>query len=131
MTREELISSPEYWITGIQLDLLNCAREYMDKKNINQTKLAKELGVSKGYISQVLNGDYNHRISKLVELSLAFGYVPQISFVSIENYIQDTILKWSADKKLQNEKCTHGFSYSNPNLSLLKYGDTIIDKGAA
>ena len=41
----------------------------------NKSQLAEYLGVSKGYVSQLLNGDYDHRMSKFFELALAFGMV--------------------------------------------------------
>lgn len=54
---------------------------------MNRTQLADKLGVSKGYISQVLKGDFDHKISKLVELSLASGKVPLVNFLSLSDYI--------------------------------------------
>ncbi len=39
----------------------------------NKSQLAEYLGVSKGYVSQLLNGDYDHCMSKFFELALAFG----------------------------------------------------------
>ena len=53
------------------------------------TQLAQHLGVSKGYVSQILNGDYDHRLSKFMELSLAFGYVPRIEFIPIEQVLEE------------------------------------------
>ena len=41
------------------------------------------LGVSKGYVSQLMSMEYDHRLSKLVELSLAFGFTPEIDFKRI------------------------------------------------
>ena len=41
----------------------------------NTSELAEYLGVSKGYVSQLLNGDYDYRMSKFIELALAFGMV--------------------------------------------------------
>lgn len=87
MTREELLKSPEYWVTGIQIDLYNCAERFMEQHKLNRTQLASHLGVSKGYVSQLLNGDYDHKLSKLVELSLAFGYVPDMKFMPVEQYV--------------------------------------------
>ncbi len=55
---------------------------------MNRSELAKKLGVTKGYISQVLNGDSDHRISKMVELSLAIGVVPDIRFKNLEEYLK-------------------------------------------
>ncbi len=87
MQRDELLKSREYWITKIQIDLFNQIEQYMKTHGLNRTQLAQQLGVSKGYITQVLNGDYDHRISKLVELSLAIGMVPEIQFKSTDEYI--------------------------------------------
>lgn len=92
MDRQELLSNSEYWTTRIQIALYNCAERYMTENNINRTQLAKKLGVSKGYISQLLNGNYDHKLSKLAELALAFGYVPNLIFKPIEQvYREDSI----------------------------------------
>ena len=69
MKREELLNSKEYWLSKIQIDLFNEVEMFMEKNNLNRTQLAEKLGVSKGYISQILNGNADHRISKLIELS--------------------------------------------------------------
>lgn len=87
MTREELINSREYWIAKIQLDLFNQLKNYMNANNLSQSQLAEKLGVTKGYISQILNGDFDHRISKLVELALAIGYVPVITYEKPEKFV--------------------------------------------
>lgn len=88
MTREELIRSKEYWITLIQLSLFEEIEKFKKLKGFNRSALARELGVTKGYISQVLNGDFDHRISKLVDLSLAIGKAPILRFDGIEDIIE-------------------------------------------
>ena len=88
MARENVLRSSGYWITKIQIALYNCAYRFMKENNKNRTQLAEHLGVTKGYITQLLNGDYDHKLSKLVDLSLAFGYVPQINFIPIEEYCE-------------------------------------------
>lgn len=90
MEREELIKNREYWITKIQLNLFKVIEDYRTAKNYSKTQLAEELGFTKGYISQVLNGDFDHKISKLVDLALACGKVPEISFSSIEEMISSS-----------------------------------------
>lgn len=87
--RTEILSSPEYWIAKTQIDLYNCAENFMQMNGMNRSQLAKHLGVSKGYVSQLLNGDYDHKLSKLVELSLAFGVVPKIEFQSLDAVINE------------------------------------------
>lgn len=92
MNRHEVISSPEYWTQRIQLQLFECMEKYMAENNLNRTQLAQKLGVSKGYVTQLLNGDYDHRLSKLVELALAAGCVPVLSLNPInEVYLQDKV----------------------------------------
>lgn len=89
MSRQEILSSPEYWIAKTQIDLYNCAEDFMEANDFNRSQLAKHLGVSKGYITQLLNGDYDHKLSKLVELAISFGYVPHIEFRPIEEVISE------------------------------------------
>ena len=87
MTRAELLKSPDYWKTRIQIALYGCAASFMKKTHKNRKQLAEYLGVSNGYVTQVLNGDYDHKISKLTELSLAFGYIPMFEFIPVDQYI--------------------------------------------
>lgn len=87
MKRKELIKSKEYWIAKIQLDLFEMIENYRKENNLTKTQLAEKLGVSKGYISQILNGNFNHKISKLVELSLAFDKVPLLEYENLNKYI--------------------------------------------
>lgn len=87
ITREELLKSPEYWITEVQMELYRNVLAYMEKEGLNQTQLAQQLEVSKGYVSQVLNGNFNYTLRKLIELSLAVGKVPVIEFKNIDAVI--------------------------------------------
>lgn len=87
MTREELLGSKGYWTAKIQIDLYHQLEAYMKDNGLNRTQLAERLGVTKGYISQILNGDFDHKISKLIDLSLAMGKVPQINYPDLQEYI--------------------------------------------
>ena len=88
MTREKLLKSPAYWFEYEQNELFRQVTEYMDKENINQTELAAKLNVSKGYVSQILNGNFNYTLKKLIELCLAIGLVPEIKFTKVEDVIK-------------------------------------------
>lgn len=88
MEREDILRSPEYWTAKTQMELYNCALRFMESAGLNRTELAEHLGVSKGYVSQILNGDYDHRMSKFFELALSFGYVPRMEFVPLKEYIK-------------------------------------------
>lgn len=84
MERKDVLLEPAYWITQIQIALYDCATKFMLEQRKNRTELAQYLGVSKGYVSQLLSGDYNYSLSKLVETSMAFGFIPKMSFSPIE-----------------------------------------------
>lgn len=105
MTREELLKCPEYWTTLIQNELYRQIHSYMEKHNMNKSQLADYLGCSRGYVTQLLNGDFDHKLSKLVELSLAIGMAPRISFKELER----------ADDAVKFE--TRGVIEVNPRLS--------------
>ncbi|NOX64615.1 MAG: helix-turn-helix transcriptional regulator [Chlorobi bacterium] len=80
--------SPEYWIENIKTELYNVIQDYMDEHKLNRTQLAELVGVTKGYISQVLNGSSDHRISKLVNLATMVGKAPYIYFKDLNAVIE-------------------------------------------
>src|SRR5262245_24137329 len=88
MKREKLIKSKDYIISQIQLGLLNLIGNYKDKKKLKDYQLAGELGVSKGYVSQILNATFDHKLSKVVDLSLACNSVPVVFFIPLQEYLQ-------------------------------------------
>ena len=89
MTREELIQMPEYWTGQIQLSLYRAAEQFMEEHHMNRTQLAEYLGVSKGYVSQLLNGDYNYSISKLVELAIKLNCVPNLQLEPMSSRVKN------------------------------------------
>ncbi len=82
----DLTQSEEHFLTRIQHDLYWAVDEYLKDNDMTRTAFAEKLGVSKGYISQVLNDGFDHKLSKLIELALAVGKAPVITFVGLENY---------------------------------------------
>ena len=89
ITREELISSTEYWFEYVQNDIYRIVTTFMEKENLNQTQLAQKLGVSKGYISQILNGEFNYSLKKLIDLSISIGHIPRVDFKLINEVIEE------------------------------------------
>lgn len=87
-TRSEILHSKGYWMAMLQTELFRMIDSYMTSNHINKTQLAEHLGCTKGYVSQLLNGDFDHKMSKLVELSLAMGKIPEITFHEIDQYIE-------------------------------------------
>ena len=86
-TKEELAKMPEYWMENIQNELYLALKTYMKEHKLNQTELAEKLGFTKGYISQVLHGNFNHSLNKFVELSIAIDKAPNIKLCDLQDYI--------------------------------------------
>lgn len=121
MTREELLRCPEYWTTLIQNELYRQIQSYMEEHNMNKSQLAEHLGCSRGYVTQLLNGDFDHKVSKLVELSLAIGMVPSIEFKDLEHV--DDAVKFQCNGII---KPLPKFSYTANNLVVLPMSNTRI-----
>lgn len=109
MKREDLLRNSGYLTTKIQLYLYKCAENFMQRNNMNRTQLAKYLGVSKGYVSQLLNGDFDHKLSKLVDLALAFEMVPDIRFRPIEEAVSEDRHKYDRPNSWQKVEYSEVF----------------------
>ena len=88
INREEIVKQPDYWMEKIQNEIYYTLRQYQELNNLNQSQLAKKLGFSKGYISQVLRGNFNHSVKKLIELGLALDKVLNVQFIELEDYLR-------------------------------------------
>jgi len=75
---QALRKQPEFVLTQLQNELFRELTAYMERNALSKKQLAEKLGVSPSYISQVLNGNFNFTVLKLVELSLAIDKVPVI-----------------------------------------------------
>jgi len=84
----ELVQTPEYWLETIQNEIFRQVTAYLKANNLTQTQLAKQLGVSKGYISQIMEGEFNYTLKKLIEISLAIGKAPIIEFKPLAGFTQ-------------------------------------------
>ena len=105
--RKKLMENKGYWTAKIQMDLFDSIYNYMEESNINKTELAQKMGVTKGYITQILNGDFDHKISKMVELALYIGKVPVLTFVDIDVFLKNETLEW--EKLNSQEKVKYKF----------------------
>ncbi len=107
MSREEILRSPDYWFEEAQNELYRQVVEYMEREGLNQTQLADRLNVSKGYVSQLLRGEFNHSLRKLIDLSLSIGLVPRIDYRRLQNEIAEDRKEKSGSRhslKEQNKK---------------------------
>ena len=88
-TREDVLRTGGYHTTKIQQDLFRAVNDYLRKEGMTRAAFAEKLGVSKGRMTQILNGDFNGRLDRLVALALAAGRVPVLSLVPVEAYVAE------------------------------------------
>lgn len=105
LSLEENIRDHYYWTATIQLQLFQAINEYLDKNEMTRKEFAEQLGVSKGYVSQIMNGNFDHKLSKMIELMLAIGMVPSLEMVPVEEAVAKVK---SSKKKPEKGKLTKG-----------------------
>lgn len=118
MTREELLKSPAYWFEYEQNELFRQVSEYMERENINQTELAAKLNVSKGYVSQILNGNFNYTLKKLIEVCLAIDIVPKIKYNKVEDVIKE-------DSQLKSHYDNYPSEFDSNVVHFASYGNAL------
>lgn len=93
MNRSELLRNAGYWTQDIQLDLYEAVTKYLKDHDMTRADFARKLGVTKGYVSQILNGEFDHKLSKLVELALACDLVPVMNLLPADMAEQACVLR--------------------------------------
>lgn len=76
--------SPEYEIEGLKLEIANALIKKMRENNINESELAKEMGVSPTHIANVLQGYRNLTLETLARLAFSLGSRWQVLMVPLE-----------------------------------------------
>lgn len=104
LKREELERKPEYWLESIQNEIFRQVTAYLKDNNMTQNQLAEQLGVTKGYVSQIMKGEFNYTLKKLIELSLAVGKAPVIVFKPLAEIISSEREKITSSKILPLDK---------------------------
>jgi len=86
LSKKELLSTPNYLLTKYQNEIYRQLVAYMENHNLTQKDIAEKLGVSTSYISQVLNGNFNFTLKKLIELGLMMDKIPNLQFVTFDEF---------------------------------------------
>jgi len=123
---QELLIAPVYWIEVTQNKIFNMVRTHMERKGMNQSQLASELGVTKGYISQILNGNFNFSIQKLIELSLKLGVAPVLQFEDLEVYIAEEVAKRKELEGANIIPMNSSINHRQENEGRLKLNENIL-----
>ena len=98
LSKDELLKHPNYLLTKYQLEIYRQVINYMQEKGLSKTDLAKQMQVSSPYISQILNGNFNYTLKKLIEIGLSIGQVPELKFTPIDQYETGSAIPVSISK---------------------------------
>ncbi|MDD3721600.1 MAG: helix-turn-helix transcriptional regulator [Lutibacter sp.] len=101
--REKILNQPSYWVEGINGFLYDSIVNYMEDNNLNRTKLAEHLGISKGRVSQILNdGEINFSLEKIIEIALKVDKFPVFEFKNKQEYLDKEMKISNANKIFLN-----------------------------
>ena len=96
ISKKELLQGPDYLLSTYQLEMYRQLALYMQANHLSKEEVAEKLGVSKTYVGQILNGNFNSTLERLIELGLMMGKVPLLTFVEPTEYweqIRQDVLK--------------------------------------
>lgn len=87
--------SPAYWTTLIQMALYNHVKQYLVESNITYKEFAEKSGVSEECMTQVMNGEFDEELTKLVKIALACNLIPEINLkpMTTAKEVEQTYLK--------------------------------------
>ena len=88
MERKDIIQSPEYWAQMIKVKLFHCVVTYMKGHGCDFKELCNYFGLSESELESLLGGDFNGDIDTLCNIAIKSGFVPQIEFIPIEEYLK-------------------------------------------
>lgn len=86
-TKERLVRGEGYWMETIQQAIHEALLAYMEKHDLNQTELGKKLGFTRGYVSQLMNGNFNLSQKKIIQLLLKMDMVPDLRIRTVDEYL--------------------------------------------
>lgn len=77
----------------IHVEIMNQILQLMEKNNISKSDLAKTLGISKSYITQLFIGDKILNLKLLSKFQRIFKIKFKISYKSLENNEKDILVR--------------------------------------
>jgi hypothetical protein len=78
---EEFEKDPDYIAQTLALQITEQAIELMQESNVSRTKLAELMGVSKAYVTRLLNAPPNLTLRSIAQLALVLGTKPHASLL--------------------------------------------------
>ncbi len=92
---EQLMESPEfrklYAIEGLILEAGEFIARLMQQQQVTKAELARRLGKSRAYITQMLNGSANLTLRTLAEVAYALGAEVKLEALPVEGVVREQV----------------------------------------
>jgi len=69
----ELDQDPKYWVESMRFDFVQEVERLMQERGISRAELARRLGASPAYVTQMLKALFNPTLLTLAKVALALG----------------------------------------------------------
>jgi transcriptional regulator with XRE-family HTH domain len=133
MNQDEMLRHPNYLLSTYQLEIYHQLSLYMKEHKLQNKDIADKLKVSTSYVSQILNGNFNFTLKKLIQLGLMMNKVPYLEFIDPKEY-------WRREKEGTKEIIVKEYHYTiaaqvteseNGDFSNFWNGNTYNSKGGS
>jgi transcriptional regulator with XRE-family HTH domain len=71
-------NDPEFVAEGLAMEFVEQMLECMERKGVSQSGLAEKMGVSRAYISRILDARPNMTLLTMAKISIALGLKPDV-----------------------------------------------------
>ena len=75
---QEYANDPEFVAEGLAIKITEEMLECLERKNLNQSWLAEQMGVSRAHVSRLLNARPNMTLLTISKIAVALGVKPDI-----------------------------------------------------
>jgi plasmid maintenance system antidote protein VapI len=79
---QEFANDPAFMAEGLSIKIVEEMLECLERKGLNQSWLAQQMGVSRAHISKILNAQPNMTLLTTAKIAIALGVQPDVSLNS-------------------------------------------------
>ena len=93
---KEYANDPAFIAEGLSIKVIEEMLEYLEQKNLSQSWLAQQMGVSRAHISRILNAPPNMTLLTIAKFAVALGVKPDVC-LSTESWRPTSVVATAAD----------------------------------
>lgn len=86
MTRKDIIKTPNYWLSQMQIDIFREIKTYQALNNMSDEEMADFLYMSTYKLQQIMLGNFNLDMYELCEIMVRINIIPKLNLTKIDDY---------------------------------------------